>query len=540
VRTAPTVGLAGSATATGTWEGMRGRAGRLAAARVPELLGIALLMAWAVHARTRDLGAPLWIDEGISMGIARHPLTAIGPLLRQDGSPPLFYVLLHWWTGLFGATVRSGHALALLFAVLAIPAAAWAAWRPFGPRAGVAAAAIVALDPFAAGYADELRMYSLLLLCGLLATGAFLRAFVVAPGHRGWSATFAVALAAVLYAHNWGLFFGAAAGLAWLMLVAVAGPRRRALLTGGLVAFGGAALLFAPWVPTVLDQAAHTGAPWSHAPGPASIGHASKRMLGGQPAETVLLLFAAAGLGGLLRRRSSPQARAVAACVVLAAGTFAVAYAWSDLSSPAWALRYLSIVLAPAAVVIGAGLARTGPVAVLVLAVLFLTSWYDNPTHDSLAHKSNVSVVAARLGGRLRTGDVVFSTQPESVPVLRFYLPGGLRYATPLGAVPDPGVVDWRDALTRLDRPKADAVLRGLLAGLRPGRRLLLVQPHFVNPGAPWTRRIRILAHEAIRDVHADPSLRIAHKVIPHRGYNRSEVSGLLVERRAAARAPHT
>ena len=448
-------------------------------------------------------------------------------------------MLLHGWTALLGTSVRSGHALALLFAVLAVPAAAWAAWRPFGARAGLAAAAIVALDPFAATYADELRMYSLLLLCGLLATGAFLRAFVVAPGHRRWAAAFAVALAAVFYTHNWGLFFGAAAGLAWLVLLVAGGPQRRALMIGGLIGFGGAALLFAPWVPTVLDQAAHTGAPWSHAPSPASIKRAFGRLLGGQLPETVLLLFAAAGVAAMLRDRPRVSTRAVAACVVLAVGTFAIAYGWSNLSSPAWALRYLSIVLAPAAVIVGAGLARTGPVALLVLAVVFLTGWRDRPTHDALAHKSNVAFVAARLGHDLRPGAVVFSTQPESVPVLHFYLPAGLHYATPLGAVADPGVVDWRDAMARLDRPEAARVLPGLLAALRPGDRMLLVQPRFGNPSAPWTRRIRVLAHRAIHRVRADHSIRIVRRVIPHRGYNRSTVSGLVLERLPARRAAH-
>src|SRR5438874_2720850 len=84
-----------------------------------------------------------------------------------------------------------------------IAAAAWAARRPFGLAAAAAAAAIVALDPFVATYAIEVRMYTLLLLCGLLATGAFLRAFVVHPGHRGWAGALAVALAAILYTHNW-------------------------------------------------------------------------------------------------------------------------------------------------------------------------------------------------------------------------------------------------------------------------------------------------------------------------------------------------
>jgi hypothetical protein len=216
----------------------------------------------------------------------------------------------------------------------------------------------------------------------------------------------------------------------------------------------------------------------------------------------------------------------------LALLTFAIAYAWSNVSSPAWALRYLCIVLAPAAVVIGAGLAELGPVAGLVLAIVFVGSWYGQPTHNSLGHKSNVAIVAQRLGPSLPPGTEVFCTQPEEVPVLAFYLPPGLRYVTPLGAVPDPRVMDWRDAMTRLDRPAADTTFVRVLDGLRPGQRLLLVQPRFSSPSAPWTRRIRQLARGAHRERLAHHEIRLVRTVVPRRGYARSTVAGLLLERR--------
>ena len=48
----------------------------------------------SIYVRTRELGAGFWIDEGLSVGIADRPLTDIPGVLRQDGSPPLYYVLL--------------------------------------------------------------------------------------------------------------------------------------------------------------------------------------------------------------------------------------------------------------------------------------------------------------------------------------------------------------------------------------------------------------------------------------------------------------
>jgi hypothetical protein len=245
----------------------------------------------------------------------------------------------------------------------------------------------------------------------------------------------------------------------------------------------------------------------------------------------VLLLFAAAGLAGILRPWRRPAAPAVLTCVGLALLTFALAFMWSNVASPAWAMRYLTIVLAPAAIAVAAGLARTGPIAALVIVVLFMGQWYGRPTHSSLGRKSNVNTVASRLAPSLPRGTMVFSTQPEQVPVLEYYLPPGLRYATPLGRVPDPRVMDWRDAMKRLDRPAARRTLGRLLRELRPGQRLLLVQPRFSNPDAPWTVRVRHLARAASRTLQADSGVRVIRKVIPTHGYSRATVSAQLIER---------
>ncbi len=98
----------------------------------------ALLALWSLFLRTRAIGGSYWIDEGISVGVASHPLTEIPGVLQQDGSPPLYYLLLHAWMRPFGTAESSTHGLSLLFALLCVPArcgpagpysAAQRAWR---------------------------------------------------------------------------------------------------------------------------------------------------------------------------------------------------------------------------------------------------------------------------------------------------------------------------------------------------------------------------------------------------------------------------
>jgi mannosyltransferase len=497
---------------------------RVRSARAPPAIAGALVLAIAVAVmRTRALGAPLWMDEGISVGIASHPLGAIPSVLREDGSPPLYYLTLHVWMAIFGSTPTAVHALSTVFLCLAVPAAVWAAWAPFGLAAGVLAGALVALDPFVVYYADDARMYTLVLLLALLATGSFVRAFVLRRRAHAW--VFAVLLAALLYAHNWALFFAVAAGAAYLGLLAV-GDDRGALLCDGLIAFGGAALLFAPWLPSLAFQAAHTGAPWSSVPaGSALTGALHDIWAGSLPAVVVLLVASAGAL--LLLRGEREQHRATLAVLAIAAVTLLLAFAWSHLASPAWADRYLMVVAAPLLVLAGAGLGRVRLLGVAAVVVVVAVSWHGRPSHEALAHKSNVGEVAQVLGPLLPPGSLVVTTQPEQVPALRYYLGERLRYVTPLGAVRDPRVMDWRDALARLRAARFGAVMTPLLRGLRAGARLLFVEPRFAARRTPWSRRI--MADTTIWRHALRRRLRLVARVAPRRSNSQSTVAGLVL-----------
>lgn len=362
-------------------------------------------------------------------------------------------------------------------------------------------------------------MYSLMVLLGLLSCAAFVRAYALtgtadAPGaavRRRWAIVFALTLAALLYTHNWAIFFGAACGMAWLGL-AVAAPRaaRRELLVDALIGFGGALVLYAPWLPTTLYQAAHTGAPWSHAPNLTDLLRAPGRLLG-DAAQLVLFLTAGAGLAALFGgadRRLSPRARAVAVLAVVWFGTILLAWGASQVS-PAWANRYLAIGLPPLLLLGAAGLAHAGRLGLVGFALVTLM-WIGD---TAPSEKSNVREVAASIAPSLEPGDLVISTQPEQIPVLAYYLPAGLRYATLTGTVRDLGVADWRDGVERLRATSAGRDLKPLLDSLPPGRRLVLVEPIVYNISrwtAPWTELVRVRSTEWRQFISNDPRFRVS------------------------------
>src|SRR5215208_3469338 len=483
------------------WE-LRARA--VSSARVAAPLGIGLLLAVSILLRTRELDVGFWIDEGLSVGIADRPVGDIPGVLRQDGSPPLYYMLLSLWMDAFGTSESSVHGLSVVFGVLCVPVAFWAGWTLFGSRTAWVAALLAAVNPFLTQYAQEGRMYALVSLLGLVSLTCWLQAFTTdADRMRSAPAIgFAVSFAAMLYTHNWALFFGAATGLAWLWLLWRARPEERGrLLRTGLLAYGGVVLLYAPWLPNALYQAAHTGAPWSKAPSLATLATVPARILG-EVAGVAVFLAAGAGVLALLKTRGAPG-RATASLLAIAVLTIALAWIGSQVS-PAWANRYLAAGVAPFLLLAAAGFAHAGRLGLVGLALVAVLWAIDGAPTE----KSNVREVSQAIAPSLRPGDLVVATQPEQISVLEYYLPDGLRYATLTGPVRDTGVTDWRDGVERLEATSPERDLQPVLDAMQPGQRLALVVPTIYAIGrwsAPWTRLVRLRSEAWLQHVSNDP-----------------------------------
>lgn len=451
-------------------------------------IALGAVCAISLWLRTRVLGAGFWIDEGISVGIAHHPLTAIPHLLREDGSPPLYYLLLHVWIGWFGDGERATHVLSLVPALACIPVAYWIGRSLFGRTAGWVCALLAAIDPYLTYYAQETRMYSLAAFLSLVVTGAFARGVI--EGRRRYLPLLVVSLDLLLYTHNWGLFF--CVGLAAATVVFARSRWREAAVAGAAVA-----LLYAPWVPTLVYQVRHTGAPWAQAPGVDALVLAPASVFAGDIAFGALVLAAGAGLVAR-RREPVPMALLVAAGV-----TIVVAWTESQISS-SWTSRYFAVLLGPLLLALGAGLVRSGKLGIAALALaVFL--WCGYTLHDD---KSNARAIARAVKPYLRPGDLVISTHPEQVPVLRYYLGTGFRYATQLGPVPDPQVMDWRNALHRIKAATVQRDLEPVLASVRPGQDLVVVSPVFRDYQAweaPWTRRVYLTSLLWTHTIADDP-----------------------------------
>lgn len=188
----------------------------------------------------------LWFDEAATWDLVRRPFgTMLSRLPDGESNPPLFYVLEWIWTRVFGDGELGLRSLAALAGLLTVPVAYAIGRRAATARAGLAAAALVAVNPLLVWFSQEARSYALATLLSAIALLAFVRAQEDRRGRvlAGW----AVAAALALTTHYFTAFVlvPQAAWLLWRH------PHRRgAMLAVVALALTGLALL-----PLLLAQA---------------------------------------------------------------------------------------------------------------------------------------------------------------------------------------------------------------------------------------------------------------------------------------------
>jgi len=414
---------------------------------------VAGVLAVGVVVRFATVSA-LWLDEAQTVAIARLPLGQMPEALRHDGAPPLFYVLLHAWMAVFGTSDVSVRFLPGLFAVAALPLSWLAGRRLGGPRVGWAAVLLLASSPFAVRYADEARMYSLVVLfvfVGYLAMAELLE--------RPRSARAAVGVgavtAALLLTHYWSLYLLFVVGVALIVVTRRATSPARDGARRGLVAMAIGSLLFLAWAPSFLYQLRHTGTPWGSAGRLRSMVDTVFNFAGGywDPGLLLGLIMCAlivlavagraAGDGRIeIDLRTRPGGRHLA---VVGFATLAVAILATVIGKSAFAVRYAAVMFPMVLLLTALGTAvltdRRVRHGVLAAAVV-LGFWGIVP--NVFGDRTSAARVASALRTGAQAGDVIAYCPDQLGPSVSRLLPAGLDQLTFPRRTP-PGIVDWAD-----------------------------------------------------------------------------------------------
>ncbi|MGH3745590.1 MAG: glycosyltransferase family 39 protein [Mycobacteriales bacterium] len=436
-----------------------GRGLRLVAAGVVLVLAASVVLRfWA--------RSPLWLDESQSVAIARLPVfgghgTTLWAALRQDGSPPLYYLILHGWIGLFGTDDAAVRALSGLLSLLSYPLL-WRLARHLGSRRAAAASVLFfATSPFAVRFATETRMYSLLVLLALVGGLALLR--VIEHGPSPWPVVVLAASAGALaLTHYWSFYLLVTVGAGLLVASVRAGAvvRRRCRWALGSLLAGG--VLFVPWLPAFAYQLRHTGTPWGQSAGLSAVVHAFGEWAGGDSAagRALLLVFGALlifavfgsavdGRHVLLDLRGHEPGRFLLAITLC---TLVLAVLVGQLAGTAWADRYTATAFVPFLIVAGLGVqalaspkVATGFVAVACVLGLVASA------PDIYTDRTDAATVAALVNARARPGDIVLTCPDQLGPALSRVLRPGI----PVLGVPTLRSADRVDWVDYADRQKA-------------------------------------------------------------------------------------
>ncbi|MEA2126102.1 MAG: mannosyltransferase, partial [Solirubrobacteraceae bacterium] len=174
-----------------------GHARRRPRAALAVVLGLAAVVYLASLGRSS-----MFIDEVFSWNASRHGLSGVGTAVRgAEVTPPLYYVLLHFWMALTGA---SGEVALRLPSALAgvgfVGAVAWLGTAVSDRRAGLTAGALAALTPLTFQYAQEVRAYIFVMLAVTVTAAAVVR-LSQEPERRRWLVIAATAGAVSILLH---------------------------------------------------------------------------------------------------------------------------------------------------------------------------------------------------------------------------------------------------------------------------------------------------------------------------------------------------
>lgn len=426
----------------------------------PEILVLAAV-AIAIGIVTRFVTrSALWLDEALSVQIASLPIGQIPEALKHDGHPPLYYVLLHGWMDVFGTSDVAVRALSGVIGLVTLPLVWILGRRKGGLTLAWVAVAVVAVSPYAVRYANETRMYSLVIL--LVVVGWLLVDDVVERGLTTLWRFLALTLVgtALLYTHYWSLWLLGAVGLTALWRAwRSTGSARRVWLSvaAALVA---SFVLFLPWLPTMLYQSAHTGTPWAKASRPTSaLSLTIADNGGGTYGEQTLVgaLFFVAMLLGLFgvavdRRTTALDLRtrpALRGAAWIAAATFLIGCVVSFLSSSAYASRYSAVIFPMLAMLAAAGTVcfsarwvRFGVVATLCGFLAIGALW--NVIYERTQLKPIADLVAASSA----PGDIVVVCPDQLGPAAVRVMPDDVVIVS-YPEYDDGRFVDWVDYAQR-------------------------------------------------------------------------------------------
>jgi len=424
--------------------------------------GIAVVVVLDILAGTFlrfSASSKLWLDEALGVNIASAPFGQIVGHLRNDGAPPLYYVLLHFWISFFGGSDFAVRSLSGVFSVLGLGTGFILARRLWGIRAALVATGVLAVLPYAVYFGTEARMYSLVMLESALLLFVWIGDWEGSARFRG--PVIALLVAMLLYTHYWSIYL-----VVMLSFTVVVQAWRQRTLSREvkLKAFSilGGGVLWLPWLPIFNQQRLHTGTPWSPPPAVFQfldwiegfiVNQGRQHTTPSLHHEISLLLFIAilllGGFGVAMQDRlvatlelRVPQPVKFLMGIIL--GTMLLGLLASHFGHTTFVPRYAAVIAIPLALVSARGMmVLDKPIRIFLVLVLFSAAalWTDKWGRN--VQRSQAGQVAAVLA-MAKPDSYVFMCPDQLGPTVLRYSRSDLEYSA-YPRFENPKFVDWYD-----------------------------------------------------------------------------------------------
>jgi uncharacterized membrane protein len=216
-----------------------------------------LITIWAVLLagfllRIYSLGnESLWLDEGYSIRFADLNLLQI--FTNRENNPPLYFIILHWWTGFFGDSEFSVRMPSFIFGFLSIFMIYKVGNVIFHKKnIGILSSFLLAISAFHIAFSQEARTFSLCAFLALLSIWFFLKLLkkkspVILTGYI-------LSSVLLMYSHIYGLFIIFSHNVFFISMLLLSKEPFKINTKLWILIQGVLILLFCPWIPIFIDQ----------------------------------------------------------------------------------------------------------------------------------------------------------------------------------------------------------------------------------------------------------------------------------------------
>ena len=147
----------------------------------------------------------MWVDEGMTACRDAWPIKSLlGFILHREMNQILYYLMVHAWTSIAGASVVMLRLPSVLFDIAAVPLIYVLGTELGDRRAGLIGALMLTLNASAIEYAQTARAYAMLVSLTILAAVFFVRS-IKHPSRRNL-AGYIMSGGCAVYAHMFGIF----------------------------------------------------------------------------------------------------------------------------------------------------------------------------------------------------------------------------------------------------------------------------------------------------------------------------------------------